>query len=75
MKDKDELQEIHTALRVTERRQNQVLEADSTGCELHFVSRSWRDKSFPGFKHNFSNYSGLFWADKTWHTTPSGPSA
>ena len=69
MKDKDVLQEISTALWVTQRRQNQDPEADSTGGGLHFVSRSWRDNNFPGFIRYFSSYSGLLRADKNWHVT------
>lgn len=37
MKDKDDLQEIHTALRVTQRRQNQGPEGESIDSMLYFV--------------------------------------
>lgn len=75
MKDKDDLQEIHTALWVTQRSQNQGPEADSTGGGLYFVSRSWKDNNFPGFIPHFSSYSDLLQGDKTWHVTPPSPSA
>lgn len=75
MKDKDDLQETHTALRMTQRRQNQEPEGDSTGSMLYFVPRSWRDDSFPVFIPHFSNYSGLLQADHNWHVTPPGQSA
>lgn len=74
MKDKNDLQEMYTALRVTQRRQNQGPEADRTGGGLYFVPRSWRDNNFPGFMSHFSSYSGLLQADKNWHVTPPGPS-
>lgn len=74
MKDKDALQEIYTVLWVTQRRQNQGPEADSTGSGLYFVTQSWRD-NFPGFIPHFCSYSGLLRADKNCHVTPPSPSA